>query len=75
MSRDGLRVREISNEEGKRLLGSVPRSSGSVGSRPLLVPGALRQAAHVTLDTYRNHPSGPWAEPERCDRVSVPAPC
>ena len=30
MSREGLRVREVSNEEGNRLLGIVRRSSGSV---------------------------------------------
>jgi transposase len=30
VSRDGLRVREVSNEEGNRLLGIVRRSSGSV---------------------------------------------
>ena len=30
MSREGLRVREVSNEEGNRLLRIVRRSSGSV---------------------------------------------
>ena len=68
MSREGLRVRDVTNEEGNRLLRVVRRSSGSVvtwrraqmvllSAQGMDVP-AIAKVAFTSQDRVRHHEAG-----------------